>query len=378
MSDPTQDTVTSPSKVLDPKSVNVLNASRITQQNSLQNNSSLLAPLAIAGQSNFTPATTPTLKIVAPASGSQFFINNVPQMPQIDLEVQILGITPDPTSKKRFDWSVDITFNAANSSSYGKSGVVFKDGFIINNVLGGQLNVTFPWFRGGDLTIAVRTYVASTLVEAVFRGRIIGTNPNWAEISTALGNDLLRKIAKHESGGQQFETDTDASKGIVPVFNRGRDGGAGILQVTPPTAEDIWNWRTNIENGKRIFAAKQAAARNYPSAVANSTRFKTLVNDFNVLRQQQGKSALTIRVPPYSPSQLERDTLRGYNGYAGTDSFGNGLHEYRIVVENGILRAENINESALTGDAVWEQVPVNERPQVGNPNYVDNVLNTGI
>jgi hypothetical protein len=387
--------MSNPNKVLEQKSADIFKASQIVNQNSLQKNSSVLAPLAVDNLTKFTPVTSPTLKIINPVSGSQFFINTVPQMPQIIFEVEFLGFelpnqstALDPTftklfdliSQKPFELDVNVTFNAERSSSYGKAGVVFSDVFNIQTegfIKREQFVVTFPWFRGGDLTVNIKTKFKNILLQAEFRGKIVGTNPDWQQVSEALGDDLLRKIAKHESKGRQFEVDIDASKGIVPVFNRGRDGEAGIMQITPPTSEDIWNWQTNIATGKRIFAEKQSAARNYPRAVANSSRFKTLVKKFNESRKQQGQPALTISVPDFNPEQLKRDTLRGYNGYAGIDGFGQRLHEYRVIEKDDMLQIK-INESSLTGEAVWEQVPVTERPQVGNPNYVDDVLNTKI
>jgi hypothetical protein len=81
--------------------------------------------------------------------------------------------------------------------------------------------------------------------------------------------------------------------------------------------------------------------------------------------------------------ELELDAIRGYNGWVGSDRFGFELHEFRVAVDriNGeidveeVLVVTNVNEETLQGEAVWERVPVADRPAApGSPNYVEEVL----
>jgi hypothetical protein len=204
-----------------------------------------------------------------------FAISDVPAMPAIDLEVKIDGISPDPTFRTFFDWVIDIIFVASESCSCGKSGVRFRDGFTVRNVLGGRFSPSFPWVRGGNLTLAARARVNTDWVETIFHARVVGTDPAWSAARTALGSDVMRRLSKHESvGGHQFEVDpNDRSKGIVPVFNRGRDGGVGLCQITPSDPvqkgndaaykDAVWNWQSNIDQGKEVFAAKRRGALGY-------------------------------------------------------------------------------------------------------------------
>jgi len=128
-----------------------------------------------------------------------------------------------------------------------------------------------------------------------------------------------------------------------------------------------------------------AAAGEYPRRVKNSEGFRNLVEQFNQRRQQQGLDPIQVVLPDLTtgnfdddPQQLELDAIRGYNGWEGSDRFGFEMHEFRVavdVVDGGeVLRVTDINEQTLIGEAVWEQVPVEDRPQNrGEPNYVNNV-----
>jgi hypothetical protein len=195
-----------------------------------------------------------------------FSIDATPAMPVLPpLAVQIDGISPDPTPSTSFDWSVNISFDE-DSCTCGKAGVTFNDGFTAT-VLGGSFAFSWPWMRGGDLTIAARAQIGGELVEAIFLGTISGTDPPIASVRAELGDDTMRRIANVESGFHQFEPDVTTGK-IVPKFNatfkagkrdRG-DGGAGICQITPPSAEEIWDWKSNVRKGKQIFAGNRAAA----------------------------------------------------------------------------------------------------------------------
>ena len=79
-------------------------------------------------------------------------------------------------------------------------------------------------------------------------------------------------------------------------------------------------------------------------------------------------------IPEFAAEQLERDAVRCYNGAAGSDNLGhNYLHEYRIVLDdNGALVAD-VGPGQATAVARWEVVPTDDRPDVGDPDYVNHV-----
>ena len=86
---------------------------------------------------------------------------------------------------------------------------------------------------------------------------------------------------------------------------------------------------------------------------------------------------LVIELPDYTDEQLQRDTIRAFNGYAG------GLHEYRVKVDANGLLVVTVNAAANKGTAEWELVTADARnafydekkiTRRGDPNYVEDVL----
>ena len=144
----------------------------------------------------------------------------------------------------------------------------------------------------------------------------------------------------------------------------------------------MWNWTTNVAGGIQVFNQKVAAARNYPNQVRNSTGFKNLVTAFNQNRTAHGLPTVQVTLPAFTSGdfnsnlqQLELDSIRGFNGWGGTDAFGFPLHEFRVQVDSAGLLVVNIDATGTHGTGVWERVPVAARPQqFGDPNYVNHVL----
>jgi hypothetical protein len=99
------------------------------------------------------------------------------------------------------------------------------------------------------------------------------------------------------------------------------------MQVTDnPSDEAFWNWSTNVSEGLAEWAQKQTDAAGYPGRV----------------RRQLGDPT----IPDFTADQLLREALRRFNGgrYWNWDA---GAHD-------------------------WVHAPP---PPVGDPNYVDSVLN---
>ncbi len=104
-----------------------------------------------------------------------------------------------------------------------------------------------------------------------------------------------------------------------------------------------------------------------------------MVKAYNKNRKAQGLPALTITVPGFTANELQRDAVRGYNGYGSArDGFGYVQHEYRVAVVGGQLGVANVNESARTGETFWVEVPIGERQHTPDPNYVQGVEDTAL
>jgi outer membrane protein OmpA-like peptidoglycan-associated protein len=354
---------------------------------------------------------TPALEIIAPVAGTltaagrarnqsvrlgiiaaptidvgamtTFAISADRRMPTINVTARIVGVEPDPTATTPFDWVAQLQLNAQTCSS-GPQRVISHPN-INQVVIGGQFTPAFSLIRGGELTLIARANVNGQTIETRKAGiQIVGTNPQRADIQNALPHDTLRRIAMQESGQRQFDAAPNGGTGC-PLFSRDRLGGVGIFQITnpPPSDDEIWDWRSNIARGIAIFQQKLAAARGYPARVRGSAGFRQLVERFNQSRRQQGLPALRIILPNFTSGnfdtnllQLELDTIRGFNGFAGQDTVGlRELHEFRVALNpDGGLQVANIDTTANTGEAVWERVLPALRPRQGDPGYVQRVL----
>jgi hypothetical protein len=316
----------------------------------------------------------PEIQIVSPADNTIYRIEpgtagTGAQMPVIQAEARFSGVTPDPTSSTTFTWVVKIQFQCSDCTNGLDKEI--NDEFRVTS-MGGRCPITFPHVRGGALTITVGADLPMGCYEKITKGlKIQGVNPPRAEVNSACGLMALQKIVLHESRRRQFDAAAETGVADCPLFSGDGAGGVGLMQITSPapTEDDHWNWLANVNHGRQIFNGKQATARQYPAAVRGANAFQQLVQRFNVGRNPP----VVIVLPDFTPAQLELDTIRGYNGWAGRDAFGNHLHEFRVPLDaQGNLRVTV--DAANRGIIAWEQVPAADRPQnTGDPNYVANV-----
>lgn len=318
------------------------------------------------------------LTIVSPVKDTEFAITTDPVMPDIAAEVKIDGATPDPTASTSFDWTANISFEAS-SCPHGKARTITHPE-VKESVVGGKWKPKFTQIRGGTLTLTVAAAVGDQKLTASVTAKIAGTNPSKAEVQAAFPDKTIRMIASQESGLRQFRTKPGETKSECPLWSGDNLGGAGMMQITnpAPTDDQVWSWKANLEKGTKILAEKRAVAKGYANQVRNSTGFKKLVDAFNAARKTASQPELTITVPDYTDEQLQHDTIRGYNGFAGKDAFGFPLHEYRIKLD----AAGNLvvtDKGGNNGTVEWEEVPVADRPSSsGDPNYVQNVLKQSV
>jgi hypothetical protein len=315
------------------------------------------------------------LQFVSPADGTTFDIApgtaaTGAQMPAIQAEVQFNGLDPDPTATATFQWVVSISFQCSDCRNGRAREINDQFGF---TTIGGKATISFPRIRGGQLTIAVSVNLPAQSFSATTNElHIRGINPPQDEHKAACGTVIVQQMVMHESGSRQFNAPRDGGVSECPLFSGDRLGGVGMFQITnpAPTPEDHWNWLANINHGLQILDQKRTVARGYPARVRNSAAFQALVQSFNAARS----SPADIVLPDFTPQQLELDTTRGYNGWAGKDAFGNVLHEFRVPLDaDGNLQADVGADNR--GVIAWQQVSGADRPQnTGDPNYVSHVL----
>ena len=325
-----------------------------------------------------------SLELDPPPTAGKYFITDEPEPPSIT--VTAIGVGGSPSA---LQWditvAVDATLTKELCAPNAPAGI--EDSFDFSPTESGQqIAIDFAGLvRGSRLSIAVTGMVNGCPVKA-FAGslRIGGTNPGHGDVEASLPHDTLRAIACYESGQRQFDAPASGGTGLCPLF--GAAGEVGIMQIADASQDEIWDWRKNVATGITLFEEFTKRAQGYPGRVRESAGFKKAVDHFNQGRQSDELAALNVMLPDFTSGnfdndlqQLERDAIRGYDGWHGTDRFGHELHEFEVafttVGVEEILRVDETDELARTGVAVWERVPPNARPLgVGDANYVDGVM----
>jgi hypothetical protein len=230
---------------------------------------------------------------------------------------------------------------------------------------------TFDLIRGGELTFTVTVQIDGIQITGEKKISIKPTNPSEQEIQGYLNDETLQKIARQESSMQQFSGDH-------PLWSGDKAGGVGLFQITvpQPTDDQVWDWKANADKGRSLFNEKVAVGRNFAVRMRNSEDLGAAIVSLNQSRTNQGLQPLTVSIPDFTEEQVRLDAIRGFNGWAGTDHFGFELHEYRIAIDTQGFPLFTITNAATgAAQAIWERVPVADRPQDrGDPNYVEHVL----
>lgn len=303
-------------------------------------------------------------------------------MPVIKVTGQLKNAPAAPT---QWQWKVSLVFDGTSCRHSLNRRIEHPT--INSSTVTNALVIPFTQVRGGDLTIEVSARTGNSVVTARSQGlKVIGTNPSTSAISkTAILTDAFKRLMRHESGLQQFRP------AHCPYFSRDNLGGVGLCQITNPrpTDDQVWSWKENLKRGLQLYREKEAIAKAYPRLVRESQQFKDLVADYNRDRVAQSTNAtrlkpLRIDLPEYTQEQLERDTVRAFNGYAGNGLIG-GLHEYRVRLDPTTKKLfVNVDPGGMTGTAEWERVTAEARTAVydstkldvhkrGDPDYVESV-----
>jgi len=289
-------------------------------------------------------------------------------------ELQTVGAAAPPIA--RCDWTVILTFNGGNCKHSRNRRI---DHPVINARTSGNIfTIPFTQVRGGDLTVEVTIgfgdWMGTSVVTERSRGlKIVGTNPTTAALSReAIMKDCFKRLMRHESGLRQF------NPAACPYFSQDNKGGVGLCQVTvpAPTDDQVWSWKENLKRGLEIWRDKETEARGYPGRMRKRKLFTDLVADYNQERVKASLAPLTIRLPDFTPDQVERATIRLFNGAPE-------VYEYQVRM-NGNKLFVNVDATGTTGTAEWEQVTAAMRTAIydnvgkdkdkrGDPDYVENV-----
>lgn len=325
-------------------------------------------------------STAPKVVLTFTPPGPEYAISEVGKMPAITVTATLANVTMKPGDTPEFVWSAGVHFNGHGCAH--AMGRTTSHSPIHAKTPTGSWIIPLSETRGGALTVSVSVHVNHHKLTATKTGlSIAGTNPTPTSLlCVSYPNETFKKLMRLESGLIQFRGHPGATS-KCPLFSSDNLGGVGLCQITRPRPSDdeVWDWTANVEAGKRFWHAKEANSKAFVTSQQTGQHLKDLVKAFNLHREKKGQKAITITLPDFTDDQLEKDTLRGYNGYAG------GWHEYRIATDaNGHLIV-TIDPAGTTGTAEWHRNSAAERKahyqaigldqdNWGDPDYVEDVL----
>lgn len=301
-------------------------------------------------------------------AGPAFAISADGVMPVITASATLSGVTVDPQKPPIYTWGATLAFDGSvtphgSGCNTSHSPIAAQTGAASTYV------IPFKQVRGGVLTVTVSVKVGTTVLTATSAGlTIVGTNPDTKAIKSMANSIHANKVRFRKQMRQESSLGQFRASGW-PKYSSDNLGGVGLCQLThpAPTADQTWDWKANVKGGWALYKEKEGIARKYPAAVRGGATFKALVAAWNAQPARVGKPAIAVTLPEYTDDQLELDTIRGFNGFAG------GLHEFRVRLDAQGLLVVTLDATGKAGAAEWERVPVSARGTAGDPNYVNNV-----
>lgn len=348
-------------------------------------------------QNNVLPLAIPlAIAVDAASNGTAVFhlaidpLTLDPQRPVVHAHALVTGVSPGAVQATTFTWTTQVYYHAP----IGSHGRDIPDAPFAEVTTGPDYTPQFPRIRGGNLTFSVAAQVAGLTFTATQDSSgnqplmIVGDNPTPQQISSYITNNIqtpkewpnqyqdsyqtiIRKIIRAET--------RDNNAGIGQFLNNGQPFwsthdnpdayGAGLMQISSATADQVWNWKANIAGGVAVFNDKLRVAKAY---------FDNLVVALmaEVEGNQQQYGVKHVIPPRITANMLVEDAIRGYNGY--TFNSPNNLHEWRPLrdPQTGLLI---LKKHGQAGEIQWERTPITLRynsagEPIGDPNYVMVVL----
>ena len=124
---------------------------------------------------------------------------------------------------------------------------------------------------------------------------------------------------------------------------------------------------------ENTFNSKSGTLNAYTNGLQHqaNTAGYALNNAVLAAERAHGYSNLTISVPLLGADQVVLNAIRGYNGFSGSDGFGNKLEEYQLATDSSDnLKFSYVNLTKHIASLAWVRVPT----KPGVPDYVVNVL----
>lgn len=366
--------------------------------------------------------------VPAPAN-DKYLITATPAMPSISATAKVVGVTPDPTASTTFTWDLDLTTTKGTGQKVSHASYFQQGANTVGLASYNVQSINPAALLGGDLQLKVSATVGNKQLTGATSPSlaIYGTNPQRTQIQDRVDTavdartfsglskgdvkDAMKRMACRESRQVQFRGQADG--GIGPALIS-PDNGTGIFQITSgdPIVNKpavVYDWRANVDAGATTFAEKAKFARGYPALLRNSAQYKKYVSEtINPARCTSGLQPIGLPSVPPDPANtfaarclgrlttipgnppapdfpsggmigsnpinmLLEDGVRGYNGFAGPSLYGSVLHEFRPDVDFLTSASNALLANLGTNTAVWHRVPIADRGNSGDPNYVGNV-----
>jgi hypothetical protein len=246
----------------------------------------------------------PTITVTLESPRDNFNIPALPYAPQIIAHATLNGVPASETARARFRWTGTVKYHAR----YGRD--VNWD--IPAQVDGPNHTMTFGATRGGELTIRatlIRDGASCRYGEA--KHLIQGLNPPFSDVANLFqNNNILVRIACHESGYFEPGHQNLQFVGSPGNPNVSYDGGVGIMQVTDdPQDADFWDWIMNTNHGWQIYTGKIAGADDYEDRMVDRgappltdlQRQQNRVTYYNGHYYWYWRNGAWVKAPPLQP-----------------------------------------------------------------------------
>jgi hypothetical protein len=179
-----------------------------------------------------------------------FSISDEAVMPSITVTATLSGMKLDAQSPPTYTWAASLNFDGS-VAPYG-SGRRTEHSAIAGQV--GAKNtylIPFKEVCGGVLTVTVSVKVGTANLTASSTGlSIVGTNPTPSAIKTKANSIGATKVRFRKQMRQESSLCQFTAPGW-PKYSSDNKGGVGLCQLTdpPPTANQTWNWKDNLQGG---------------------------------------------------------------------------------------------------------------------------------
>lgn len=326
------------------------------------------------------------LEFVEPAVNTAFVIDagtaeSGPRMPEITARVRFVDVELPPGASVYYVWAARVRYPGQLTCLSPPPREITDD--FLQKTSGPDWTFTFPRIRGGQLTLQCEARVSNGQIFRASRAQLVirGANPPREELHAVLAHPVLRQVCARESGQRQFLANPFGGASVHPLWGDDGMGGVGLMQVLepPPTDDEVWNWKANALRGIKQFKDRLTTSRAYVESLRHSHEFLHLIAHYNLVRKASHQFSVSVTVPDWSPEQIEDDAIRGYNGHAGRDGYGHGLHEFRVVVDECGKIIVDIEPGTHRGKVRWERVSADSRQAMfpkgypGDPDYLNSV-----